>query len=176
MNDFIPMSKHHLRESSTLVILRILAAFVISTFIFAAFLIVFLTNNPFYGIDSTIFTIFGVYFILSIFTGALTLFFVISRMSTDYYISESTIVIHTGLFHIEEETYEIKNIYAIKRIQTWLGKIFKYGDIKVNIAASNYQKEIRLIGIQKPKKYEKILAEFIVKQKTPVAEVLTLTK
>lgn len=83
---------------------------------------------------------------------------------------------HTGLIHVEENIYELKNVYAVRRSQSWLGRIFRYGNLIVNIAAANYQKEVRLIGIQKPKKYEKILEEFISKQKGPIAENPNTTK
>jgi uncharacterized membrane protein YdbT with pleckstrin-like domain len=161
----LPMSKHHLRESIALVILRVVVIFSAMGFLFISFLIIFLSNNPFENTPTTILTTVCVYLILNVSTGIFILFFVIKRLLSDYYISEHALVIHKGLFTIEEQIYELKNVYAVKRSQSWWGRIFRYGDLIVNIAAANYQKEIRIHGIQKPKKYEKILEEFISRHK-----------
>jgi len=165
MNTYLPESKHHIRESMALVTLRVMFAFVMTGFIYTLFLIIFITNNPFENIDFTLIALFSVFFILILFNAIFVLSIILSRLATDYYISEHSLIVHKGIMHVEEDIYELGYIRAVKRMQSWFGRIFHYGDLIVTLATTSYTKHIRLRGIQKPKKYEKILEEFIAHQK-----------
>lgn len=161
----LPTSKHHIRESIALVTMRVIFTFCITGSIYVFFLFIFLTNNPFETLNLTIFTLLGVFFILSFCNIVFVLSTILTRLATDYYISEHSLVIHQGILQVEENIYELGYIRSVKRRQSWFGKMFQYGDLVITLAAANYTKDIRIRGVQKPKKYEKILEEFIAKQK-----------
>jgi len=165
MSTNLPISKHHIRESMALVGLRVMFIFVLTSFIYALFLIIFLTNTPFESINFTLLTLLGVFLFLVACNGIFVLSTILSRLATDYYISEHSLILHKGILHVEEDIYELGYIRAVKRTQSWFGKLFHYGDLIVTLATASYTKDIRLRGIHKPKKYEKILEEFIARQK-----------
>lgn len=166
MNTYLPESKHHIRESMALVTLRVVFTFIMTGFIYTLFLIIFVSNNPFENLNFTLLTLFSVFFILMLFNALFVLSIILSRLATDYYISEHSLIVHRGIMHVEEDIYELGYIRAVKRVQSWFGRIFHYGDLVVTLATTSYAKHIRLRGIQKPKKYEKILEEFIARQKS----------
>lgn len=86
--------------------------------------------------------------------------------TNNYYITENKIVHCKGILNIDEEIYDISSIRSVKSYQNIIGRIFNYGNVIVEVSASGgYHKNILLIGIASPKKYERILNEFLEKNK-----------
>lgn len=166
MHNNIPVSKHHIRESAAVVILKILFIFITGELLYTFSLFLFLSNNPFEGTEITFFIIWAMHTIFMVAESGFIMATVLSRLCTDYYLTEHAFVLHKGIIHVEEEIYELQNIRAVKRNQSWLGKIFKYGNVIFTIATANYQKDIVLRGIRKPKKYSHLVEELIAAQKS----------
>jgi len=91
---------------------------------------------------------------------------VLSWVQNNFYITEDKIVHCKGILNIDEEIYDISNIRSVKSHQSFVGRIFNYGDVVVGVFASGgYHKEILLSGIVNPKKYERILNEYLERKK-----------
>jgi uncharacterized membrane protein YdbT with pleckstrin-like domain len=91
---------------------------------------------------------------------------VLSWVQNNFYITEDKIVHCRGILNIDEEIYDISNIRSVKSHQSFIGRIFNYGDVVVEVFASGgYHKAISLSGIVSPKKYERILNEYLERKK-----------
>ena len=91
---------------------------------------------------------------------------VLSCVTNNYYITEDKIVHCRGIINIDEDIYDISSIRTVKSHQNFLGRIFNYGNVIVEVSASGgYHKEILLGGIVNPKKYERILNEYLDRKK-----------
>ena len=92
---------------------------------------------------------------------------VLSWVKNNFYITEDKIVHCKGILTIDEEIYNTSSIRTVKSHQSLLGRIFNYGNVVVEVSASGgYHKDILLGGIVNPKKYERILNEYLEKKKT----------
>lgn len=66
----------------------------------------------------------------------------------------------TGILNIKEDTYEFNTVRSISVEQSWLGRIFRFGDVTLKTSASGgYQAILTIAGIQNPKKYEQMIKE-----------------
>lgn len=89
----------------------------------------------------------------------------LSWIKNNYYITENKIVHIKGILNTNEEIYNISSIRSVKLHQSIVGRIFNYGDVIVEVSASGgFHKNISLIGIVNPKKYERILNEYLEKK------------
>ena len=92
---------------------------------------------------------------------------VLSWVKNNFYITEDKIVHCKGILTIDEEIYNTSSIRTVKSHQSLLGRIFNYGNVVVEVSASGgYHKDILLGGIVNPKKYERILNEYLEKEET----------
>lgn len=86
------------------------------------------------------------------------LFLLSEWSSTIYFITTKHIIKRVGILSNKEEVYHFDNIRSISVQQSFLGKLFNYGDIILKTSASGgYQDDVSLSGIDNPHKYETIL-------------------
>ena len=86
---------------------------------------------------------------------------VLSWAGNSHHLTGQHIVKRTGIFNVNEEIYHYENIRSISINQSFLGKLFSYGDITLKTSASGgYQGDIVIVGVNNPKKYEDILKTF----------------
>lgn len=91
---------------------------------------------------------------------------VLSWVKNNFYITEDKLVHCKGILTIDEEIYDTSSIRSVKSHQSLVGRMFNYGNVTVEVSASGgYHKEILLRGIVSPKKYERILNEYLEKHK-----------
>lgn len=161
MNNALPKSLHHIRESIMLLVCKIFLAFLFLDGIYITALFI-LSINPWSQYYSPIFNslIFG--FLVKFLLHLSIIFYIVLRWATTvYYISERQIILHSGIIDVDEDIYELSHIRTVKLHQSILGKIFNYGTIVVTIAVSGYHENRTLSGISDPNKYEHILREHI---------------
>ena len=91
---------------------------------------------------------------------------VLAWVKNNFYITEDKLVHCKGILTVDEEIYDISSIKSVKSHQSLIGRIFNYGNVIVEVSASGgYHKDILLRGIVNPKKYERILNEYLEKHK-----------
>lgn len=85
----------------------------------------------------------------------------LSWANNTYLIAGKHIIRRTGILHVEEDVFHFDNIRSISINQSFLGKIFNYGDITLKTSASGgYQGDVVMVGVTNPKKYEEILNHY----------------
>jgi len=86
---------------------------------------------------------------------------VLSWAGNVHHLTNQHIIKRTGIFNVNEEIYHYENIRSISINQSFMGKLFSYGDITLKTSASGgYQGDIVIVGVDNPKKYEEILKTF----------------
>lgn len=77
---------------------------------------------------------------------------------TTYFITKKHIIKRVGIINSREEVFHFENIRSIVVNQSFLGKLFNYGDIELKTSASGgYQAVLTLTSIDRPHKYETLL-------------------
>ena len=160
-------SLHHIHDSAVLLAARVVFAFLAVELLYYVFIyFLFFTElglsiqyqRSYLILFPSLFK-----FILQIYY---VVFVVLSWVKNNFYITEDKIVHCKGILTIDEEIYDISSIRTVKSHQSLVGRIFNYGDVIVEVSASGgYHKDILLRGIVNPKKYERILNEYLEKKK-----------
>ena len=79
-------------------------------------------------------------------------------VGNSYYITEKHLVRHEGILNCLEKIYDLDIVRSISIQQSWLGKVFKYGTVRIEISASGgYTDHVSLVGVGNPQQYEKML-------------------
>lgn len=77
---------------------------------------------------------------------------------TSYFITKKHIIKRIGIINSHEEVFHFDIIRSIAVSQSFLGKLFNYGDIELKTSASGgYQAVLILASIDNPHKYETLL-------------------
>lgn len=77
---------------------------------------------------------------------------------TTYYLTKKHIIKRVGIISSREEVFHFDNIRSIAVNQSFLGKLFNYGDIELKTSASGgYQAALILASIDNPHKFETLL-------------------
>lgn len=85
----------------------------------------------------------------------------LSWANSAYYLAGKHLIRKSGILHIQEDVFHFDNIRSISINQSFLGKLFNYGDITVKTSASGgYQGDIVMTEIANPKKYEAVLRKY----------------
>lgn len=84
---------------------------------------------------------------------------IVSRWVGNSYQITKRHLIHTeGIVHCTEKIYDLNIIRSISIEQSWIGKIFKYGTVNIEISASGgYTDQVTLFGVPDPQQYENML-------------------
>lgn len=165
----IQKSLHHIHDSAIPLAGRIFFIILVLELVYAAFIyFLFFTEMGRaiqYQRDYIIIFSYPFKFILQTYS---VIYALLSWATNNYYITENKIVHCRGILNIDEEIYDISSLRSVKSHQNIVGRIFNYGNVIVEVFASGgYHKNILLIGIASPKKYERILNEFLEKNKKP---------
>ena len=163
----IQKSLHHVHDSAFLLATRVVFTLLIVEIVYYLFLyFIFFTD-----IGQSIqyqrnYIILGSSLFKFIVQTYYAVYVVLSWVTNNYYITEDKIVHCRGVLNIDEDIYDISSIRTVKSHQSLVGRIFNYGNVVVEVSASGgYHKEILLNGIVSPKKYERILNEYLERRK-----------
>lgn len=105
-----------------------------------------------------IWSIFVVHLLKNLLLTYIDSLFVIKWITTTYTLKDKQLVKRAGILNITEKTYDLRNIRNISIYQSFIGKLFNYGDLTIMTSASGgYQDEIYLQGISNPAQYKSCL-------------------
>ena len=91
----------------------------------------------------------------TIFHITLTLVIVIRWINRTYQIEEKQLIKKEGLFSISEKIFDLNNIRSVTVRQSFLGKLFHFGDVTIETSASGgYMDKIVVSGIANPEIFE----------------------
>lgn len=71
-----------------------------------------------------------------------------------YYIHGHHLIEKLGLINITETTHELSQVKSVIVSQTWLGRRFNYGTIKLTIAGGTPAEEVLLRDVTDPSRYK----------------------
>lgn len=163
---------HHVRESVTLLALRVFVPIFLLETIFGILLWVLFTgqinSTSFLAENLSLHFTFAIilisHLIVTIYLIILLVRLIISWAMTEYYLTEKELIILHGIMKQHESIYDLSHTRTIKLHQSWLGKIFNYGSIEVTLAGSGYHETAWLRGIIEPKQYEELLRQHILER------------
>jgi predicted membrane protein len=166
-----PKSSHHIRGSVLLLVLRIAGLLFLIETIFALFIWIALSSNiaqSYYNIVlSTLLFGHTVKFVFELGAIGAAIF---PWAVTQYYLSQHQLIKYVGFLHSDEKFYELGDVRSIELRQSWLGKIVNYGTITINFSSSGFHEIVHMNGIYDPKKYERILRQYLVQDSTLPSE------
>lgn len=156
----LPVARHHIQVSGSVLALRIILAIFVADFIYTTIGIIFFGNvlfsTPvrfswllFFSVMKLIFQ--------SIFIVAIVLI----TQASEYFLTGKQLLVKKGVLTRDEKVYELHHIKSVKRHESLLAKIIGYGDITLSFAESSFREEVLLNNIREPKKYEKIFINFM---------------
>lgn len=79
-------------------------------------------------------------------------------VGNSYHITQKHLMHHKGIMNCIEKIYDLNIVRSVSTQQSWLGKIFRYGTVNIEISASGgYTDQVTLSGVSNPQQYEKML-------------------
>ena len=150
------------RGSTTVLIVKLLVIVVLfdGAYAFISYVLTLGVSLPFDLHHHISALLLGLQIIKNVLQIILTVNVVLSWANNLYFFTDRHNIKRTGILHVNEEMYHYDNIRSITINQSWIGKIFNYGDLVLKISASGgYQDDIVLTGIENPKKYQSFLEE-----------------
>ena len=146
----------HLQPNVLVVVLRLLAALFLLDTTYALLLFGFFALNDVHEWHSSYIAL--MILVLAIKYGITAVF--TTKLFADwagraYYLSGHHLFERLGLVNITETTYELSQVKSVIVHQSWLGRRFNYGTIKLSFAGSDKQQEIMLRDVNNPMKYKR---------------------
>lgn len=79
-----------------------------------------------------------------------------------YHIDGDNLIRYRGFYNPQETIFNLKNVYSIDAYSSYLGRILKYGDIKLTVMNNQDKKEtIDIGGIVEPFKYKRYFQKYL---------------
>lgn len=143
-----------IRQSVIALVLRLLVVMVGLDLIYAVLIVFFIILDiPTTVAAATITFLWVIYMLKSVFQAYSLLQIVVTWARTLYYVTHHHLVAQTGILTINEQIFEMQQIRSVKSRQSWLGKIFDFGDVTIVFASSGFREEVVLRAIMSPVKY-----------------------
>ncbi len=151
-----------IRGSYTIFVAKLLLTLFLFEIIYAA-IFYFLTLGVFFPFDLHHHISVGILIleVMKILIQVFLIFYVtLSWTSNVYYINGKHLIKRSGILNTEEDIYEFDTVRSIAVNQSFLGRLFHYGDIYLKTSASGgYQVIVTMTGIQNPHKYEQMIKQ-----------------
>jgi len=79
-------------------------------------------------------------------------------LGRSYHITQKHLVQREGIMNCVEKIYDLDIIRSVSIQQSWIGRIFRFGTVNIDISASGgYTDQATLSGVSDPQQYEKML-------------------
>ena len=153
-----------IRESLILFIIKIASVLVITDMVYAA--LNFILLRAFFLNHELLFNIHDMTaYILTLFHFVKTAFqvwgisaIVFRWVGNSCHITDRHLVHHAGVLNCIEKIYDLDIVRSVSIQQSWLGRIFRYGTVNIEISASGgYTDQVTLFGVSNLQQYENML-------------------
>lgn len=150
-----PEITEHLQPSVVVLLFRLLGAIFLLDTVYSFLILGFFSLNNVHDWHDP--------YVLLLWLADIAKFLIITAMAIkifaqwagrNYYIHGHHLVERLGLVNITETTHELSQVKSVIVRQTWLGRRFNYGTIKLNFAGSAPVEEVVLRDITNPAKYK----------------------
>ncbi len=165
MKEYLETSKHHIRKSASLLLFRIVAITFVLDSVYALILAFLFGASMFPQMDLNmtqsdslgfLWVAHTARFLITIFVLGGT---VLRWCRFTYYITENELIIHKGVIKVDQTVYELEHLHSVRLYQSWVGRLFHYGTVQIEMVEYGHHETIRLVGITDPKKYERVFRE-----------------
>ena len=158
----IQTSKHHVQGSTVLLLLQVfwLIFFFETSYAFLLIIAMGANLNQQYIFGSLVF-FWAIHTIKFLFEAILLLRLVGENMASQTYITETKLIVYSGIFSQTEKVYDLTKLRTIEVRETWIGRNLGYGMLHLIIASSGLAEEVWLPGIADPRKYERLIQELV---------------
>lgn len=161
---------HHIRESVIPLSLQIFTALFIINGLYAVILATFLLEGTAISTNPEISIVFlwvlhSVSFVLQVIA---VLRLTLTWATTNYYVTGKHLIRTKGIMIADEDVYDLNSLRSVHIHESWLGRLFNFGDIHLLVAASGYREEVKIDGIANPREYERYFRNHLQDAKQPV--------
>ncbi|MEI6478360.1 MAG: PH domain-containing protein [bacterium] len=91
----------------------------------------------------------------------LLLYMVVGWISSVYYVTAGHLIRQRGVLKIEETVFQLTDIEAVGMNQSWLGRLFNFGDVTIRFSIAREPRDIMLYAINNPRKYESLFSKYV---------------
>jgi hypothetical protein len=158
----IKTSRHFLRGSVTVLLIRItVVTFLIET-VYALLLLTALGSSWLADYAAIVVAVLWFIHLIKFFIQVVIVDQIVAKWATTvYYVTDNYLIRYKGAVSVNEHIFDLHNLKTMTIQQSWLGKMVNYGDIFLCFTASTYQEEVTIVGINDPKKYEQYFQKYI---------------
>ncbi len=150
-----------IEKSGYFIIIQILATIVGCDLLFLIFTFIIIEVHNALGLDSTL-TIFILFcFVLKLAISMTAVLVELKKwLSVTYFVRENQLVRRKDIMSQSADYFDLQYIRQISVQQTALGKMFKYGNLQIDLSSTDYKKQITLYSINEPSKYAALFSNF----------------
>jgi hypothetical protein len=81
--------------------------------------------------------------------------------STLYFVAGGHLLRQRGVLQTKESVFQLTDIESVVMSQSWLGKIFDYGNVTISFLVAREREEVTLYAINHPHRYEQVFSKFV---------------
>lgn len=82
-------------------------------------------------------------------------------VSTLYFVSGGHLIRQRGVLRIKETVFQLTDIEAVDSNQSWLGRLFDFGDVTITFIIARQREEVKLYAINNPHRYEQLFSAYV---------------
>lgn len=82
-------------------------------------------------------------------------------ISTLYFVSGGHLIRQRGVLRIKETVFQLTDIETVATNQSWLGRIFDFGDVTITFSIARQREEVKLYAINNPHRYEQLFSAYV---------------
>lgn len=82
-------------------------------------------------------------------------------ISTLYYVTAGHLMRQRGVLNTSETVFQLTDIESVAMNQSWLGRLFNFGDVIISFSIAQQREKVLLYAINNPKRYEQLFSKFV---------------
>jgi uncharacterized membrane protein YdbT with pleckstrin-like domain len=86
---------------------------------------------------------------------------VIDWVGTLYYVTNGHLIRQRGMLHITETVFQLADIDSAVMSQSWLGRMFNFGDVTIEFTVARQKEFVNLYAINDPQRYEDLFSRYV---------------
>lgn len=144
----------HLQRSIVTILLRLLAAIFMLDVVYGFLILGFLGLDNLHGWHLPyVYVLFVTNLLKYLVMTAVVISLFVDWAGRSYYLSGHHLIEHVGLINITETTHELSQVKSVVFNQTWLGRRFNYGTIRLTLAGTGGNQEVIIRDVNNPSRY-----------------------
>lgn len=152
----------HLRPSVVVVVLRLLSSLFMLNILFVGLLLGFFGLNSLHEWHSSYILALVVFAFINLgILSAIVIQLFSAWAGRNYYLIGHHLIERLGILNITEITHELSQVKSVVASQTWLGRRFNFGTIRLSFAGASGDQEVVIRDIADPTTYKRYFDEHL---------------